>query len=61
MGYVHQAVLNDYGNLATCQVYACGSPVMVEMARNVFIRKANLSAEEFYADAFVNASDKQAL
>jgi len=59
IGYAHHAVLSDYENLENCQVYACGSPIMVEMARNDFITKADLPSEEFYADAFVNESDKQ--
>jgi len=58
IGYAHHAVLVDFHNLKDHQVYACGSPIMVEMARNDFVTKANLPSEEFYADAFVNESDK---
>ncbi len=50
-GLVHQAVLADHGNLADFQVYACGSPAMIESARVDFFR-AGLGEENFFADAF---------
>jgi NAD(P)H-flavin reductase len=32
-GFVHQAILDDFPNLAGCAVYACGSVKMVEVAK----------------------------
>jgi len=57
-GFVHQAVLQDVPNLAGYQVYACGAPVVVESARQAYIRQAGLPAEEFFADAFTSEADK---
>ena len=56
-GFVHRAVLQDLPDLSSCQVYACGAPIMVESARRDFLQ-AGLPADEFYADAFTSAADK---
>lgn len=56
-GFVHQAVMQDYANLAAHQVYACGAPVMVESAKRDFVANCQLPADEFYADAFTSAAD----
>ena len=50
-GFVHQAVTVDHENLADFQVYACGSPGMIDAAKRDFIA-AGLPEEEFFADAF---------
>ena len=50
-GFVHQAVLADHPDLAALQVYACGSPAMIDAARADFMR-AGLAEEDFFADAF---------
>jgi CDP-4-dehydro-6-deoxyglucose reductase, E3 len=50
-GLVHQAVTVDFPNLANFQVYACGSPGMIDAARRDFVA-AGLPEEEFFADAF---------
>lgn len=50
-GFVHQAVLGDFPDLSGFQVYACGSPAMIDAARKDFVA-AGLPEEEFYADAF---------
>lgn len=50
-GLVHQAVLDDIGNLAGYEVYCCGAPAMVETAHKAFIT-AGLAEEDFYSDAF---------
>lgn len=55
-GFVHQAVLADFPDLSGYQVYACGSPVMIDAARRDFIEKCALPEEEFFADAFTFAS-----
>jgi CDP-4-dehydro-6-deoxyglucose reductase, E3 len=57
-GFVHQAVLHDHPNLTRHQVYACGVPIMVESAQRDFVMKADLPADEFYADAFTSEADK---
>lgn len=52
-GFVHQAVLEDYPDLSSFEVYACGNPLMVDAAREAFESKAGLKAERFFSDAFV--------
>lgn len=58
-GYVHEAVLADFSDLSGYQVYACGAPVMVDRARDSFVKTRNLSEDEFFADAFVYAADAE--
>ena len=55
-GFVHAAVLQDLPDLSGHQVYACGTPAMVDAARVDFITRAGLPEDEFYADAFVPAA-----
>jgi CDP-4-dehydro-6-deoxyglucose reductase, E3 len=55
VGFVHQAVLDDFIDLKDFEVYACGAPAMIEAAQNDF-NKRNLPVEQFFADAFTNAS-----
>ena len=55
-GFVHQAVLADFPDLAGYQVYACGSPVMIDAAKKDFVEQCGLPEEEFFADAFTFAS-----
>ena len=57
-GFVHKAVMEDYPNLAGCQVYACGAPVMVEAARHDFTNLCSLPEDQFFADSFVTEADK---
>lgn len=57
-GLVHQAVMADLPDLRGYQVYACGSPLMVEAARHDFKLQCGLPSNEFYADAFVSEADK---
>ena len=57
-GFVHQAVLEDFSDLSGHQVYACGSPIVVESARDAYTALAGLPAEEFFADAFTTEADK---
>ena len=60
LGLVHEAVLLDHPDLSGFDVYACGAPVMVDAARRDFTAKAQLPAEQFYADAFTSERDKLA-
>ncbi|KOF54554.1 MULTISPECIES: CDP-6-deoxy-delta-3,4-glucoseen reductase [unclassified Achromobacter] len=56
-GFVHEAVMHDIPDLSGYQVYACGTPLMVEAARREFSTDCGLPAEEFYADAFTSEAD----
>jgi CDP-4-dehydro-6-deoxyglucose reductase, E3 len=51
-GLVHQAVMADFPDLSGHQVYACGSPAMIEAAKADFTGRCNLPEEEFFADVF---------
>ena len=57
-GFVHQALMMDFPDLSTHQVYACGAPVMVDSAQRDLVARCGLPAEEFYADAFTSEADK---
>ncbi|HLT27440.1 MAG TPA: CDP-6-deoxy-delta-3,4-glucoseen reductase [Zeimonas sp.] len=56
-GYVHRAVLEDFPDLSGHQVYACGTPAMVDAAQRDFVALGGLPPGEFYADAFTSAAD----
>jgi len=58
-GFVHHAVMQDFPDLSGHQVYACGSPVVVESAERDFKALCGLPADEFYADSFTSEADKQ--
>lgn len=47
-GYVHHAVMNDFPNLNDYQVYACGSPIMVQSARADLVKHCRLPAAQFF-------------
>jgi CDP-4-dehydro-6-deoxyglucose reductase len=55
-GFVHRAVMEDGPDLSGYQVYACGSPLMVEAAHRDFTTRCGLPEEEFYSDAFTPAA-----
>jgi CDP-4-dehydro-6-deoxyglucose reductase, E3 len=57
-GFVHQAVLDDFADLSGYQVYACGGPAMIDVARKSFTETRGLPAEEFFADSFTYAVEK---
>lgn len=56
-GFVHEAVMADVPDMSGHQVYACGTPLMVDAARREFSAQCSLPAEEFYADAFTSEAD----
>jgi CDP-4-dehydro-6-deoxyglucose reductase, E3 len=56
-GFVHRAVMEDFPNLSSYQVYACGAPVVIDAARRDFSAQCALPAEEFYADSFTTEAD----
>lgn len=51
-GYVQDAVLTDFTDLSDYEVYACGSPNMIEAAQLKLTIEGKLAAEAFYSDAF---------
>lgn len=53
-GYVQDAVLSRFPSLEGFEVYACGSPKMIEQAKLLFGNK-NLSEDAFFSDAFTSA------
>lgn len=53
-GLVHEAILQDYGRLDDYQVYACGSPGMVEASRAPFMARG-LPENQYFSDAFTVA------
>jgi len=55
-GLVHRAVLEDHPALAGHDVYVCGSPGLVQAARQDFAA-AGLPPERFFADSFVTRTD----
>ncbi len=56
-GLVHRAVMADLPDLSAHQVYACGSPAMIDAARHDFTAHCGLPPEQFFSDAFTYASD----
>ena len=58
-GRVHEAVLQDHATLAGHEVYACGAPGMIEVAREAFLR-AGVAANDFHCDAFVSSAERAA-
>ena len=56
-GWVHQAVVEDLPDLSGHQVYASGSPAMIDAARHDFISRCGLKDEDFFADAFTFAAE----
>ncbi len=54
-GFVHQAVLDDYTDLAEQEVYACGAPIVVEAAHRDFTTQRGLPNDAFFSDAFTYA------
>ena len=53
-GLVHEAVLADHADLSGFEVYVCGAPGMVDIAKQTFVAQG-LPEEEFYSDAFTFA------
>jgi len=56
-GNVHHAVMTDHPNLLGYEVYACGTPLMVENAREDFSHVCHLKPEDFHADSFLTQAD----
>lgn len=56
-GYVQHAAMADFSDLSNYEVYACGSPAMVDSARHEFVSQRGLEARNYHADAFVTQAD----
>lgn len=56
IGLVHQAVLDDFSDLAGYDVYVCGPPAMIEAAR-AGCENLGLPEDQFYFDSFDFAVD----
>ena len=50
-GFVHEAILQDFPDMADCEVYACGSVGMVESAQAAFLQKG-MAEDRCFSDAF---------
>ncbi len=59
IGFVHQAVLEDFADMSPYQVYAGGSPAMVNAAYQAFVEKG-MGKDQFFSDAFTLAADNPA-
>lgn len=57
-GYVSQAAVEDFADLSSYEVYACGSPRMVRDAQAACVQQRGLPEAAFYADAFTTAADQ---
>lgn len=55
-GHVQQAVLQDHPDLSSYEVYASGSPAMVNASRDLFLANG-LETDYYNSDAFESASD----
>lgn len=56
-GFVHRAVMHDFSDLSSYQVYACGAPIVITAARTDFVKECRLPEEEFFADSFTSEAD----
>jgi CDP-4-dehydro-6-deoxyglucose reductase len=54
-GLVHKAVLDDFPDLGSYEIYACGAPAMIDAARNDFIA-SGAKPDKFLSDAFSPSS-----
>jgi CDP-4-dehydro-6-deoxyglucose reductase len=55
-GFVHEAIIEDYPELSTYEIYAGGPPLMVEAGVNAFT-KHGLEKTCYFTDAFEFAKD----
>jgi len=53
-GLVTEAILQDYPDLNKYEVYACGSPLMVDAGRAAFLSRG-LPEDQYFSDAFLVA------
>lgn len=51
-GFVHRAVMKDFPDMSVHQVYACGSPIVIESALSDFTEQCRLPPDDFFSDSF---------
>lgn len=56
-GYVHEAVLADFEDLSSFDIYTCGPPAMIKAAEETFQAKG-MNKDHFYFDSFDYAKDQ---
>ena len=56
-GLAHHALMADLPDLSGHEVYACGSPAMIDAARADLTARCGLPQEAFFADAFSFSND----
>lgn len=56
-GYVHEAVLEDFDDLSTFDIYTCGPPAMILAAQQSFQDKG-MNTDNFYFDSFDYSNDQ---
>ncbi len=56
-GFVHEAVMQDYEDFSTYEVYASGPPVMVYAVRDELL-KSGLDTDHIHSDAFEFSKDR---
>ncbi len=56
MGFVHEAVVRDFADMSSFDVYMSGPPVMVEASVAAF-KEAGLSDDHMYSDSFEYSKD----
>jgi len=59
-GLAHAALMADLPDLSGHEIYACGSPAMIDSARADLVRQCGLPADAFHADAFSFSNDAKA-
>jgi CDP-4-dehydro-6-deoxyglucose reductase, E3 len=57
-GFVHKAVMEDLPDLSGHEVYACGTPLMVEAAKRDFAALCDMRDDAFFADEFLTEADR---
>ncbi|MDE2238791.1 MAG: 2Fe-2S iron-sulfur cluster binding domain-containing protein [Rhodospirillales bacterium] len=57
-GFVQQAAARHHADMSRSQVYACGSPRMIEAAKVLLTESRGLPQENFHADAFEAAWER---
>jgi len=55
-GFVHEAVLEDHGDLSAFDVYMSGPPALIDAGRRLFV-EAGLPEDRLYYDSFDYAPD----
>jgi CDP-4-dehydro-6-deoxyglucose reductase, E3 len=50
-GFVHQSVCDDFNDLSSYDIYACGPPIMTTSAEQAF-KKKGLKEGHFFSDSF---------